>query len=65
MKYIPKRKLKVIMAMFFGTGIFGIFLGLTSVQFFITFLGTINLCLGGFFGYVFLTQKPKLKGKRK
>jgi hypothetical protein len=31
----------------------------------ITFMGVINLCLGGFFGWVLLTQKPKLDDKRK
>ncbi len=53
------------MGMFFGTGIVGIFMGLNSNTMMITFLGVINLCLGGFFGWVFLTQKPKLREKRK
>ncbi len=65
MKYIPRQKLKVLMGMFFGTAIVGILMGLHSKTLMITFLGVINLCLGGFFGWVFLTQKPRLKDKRK
>ncbi len=65
MKYIPRQKLKVLMGMFFGTAIVGILMGLHSNTLMITFLGVINLCLGGFFGWVFLTQKPRLKDKRK
>ncbi|NIP61484.1 MAG: hypothetical protein GWN01_05115 [Nitrosopumilaceae archaeon] len=65
MKYIPPHKLKVLMAMFFGTGALGIIMGLTNEHFFITFLGTINLCLGGFFGYVFFTQPAKIRDKKR
>ncbi len=68
MKYIPPRRLKVLIALFFGTGIWGIYFGLSNpsqTSFMITFLGVINLCLGGFFGWVFLTQSPKLRDKRK
>lgn len=65
MKYIPRQKLKVLMGMFFGTAVIGIIMGLHSNTLMITFLGVINLCLGGFFGWVFLTQKPRLKDKRK
>ncbi len=65
MKYIPPHKLKVIMGLFFGTGIAGIFLGLNNNVFYLTFLGVINLCLGGFAGWIFLTQKPRLRDKRK
>jgi hypothetical protein len=28
-------------------------------------MGVINLCLGAFFGWIFLTQKPQLDDKRK
>ena len=65
MRYIKPEKLKVMMAAFFGTGILGIVLGLSSNYFYLTFLGVINLCLGGFVGWLFLTQEPKLRGKRK
>lgn len=47
------------MIMFFGAGAVGIAIGLGFNYFFVTFLGTINLCLGGFIGWLFLTQTPK------
>ena len=65
MRYVRPHKLKVLMAAFFGTGIFGILIGLSSTEFYITMLGTINLCLGGFVGWIFLTQKPRSRDKRK
>ena len=68
MKYVKPHKLKVLMLLFFGTGSMGIIMGLSThsqVSFFITFMGVINLCLGGFFGWVFFTQKPNLPDKRK
>jgi hypothetical protein len=65
MRYIPPKKLKVIMLAFFGTGAVGIVMGLQFHQLMVTFLAVINICLGGFFGWVFLTQEPKLRDKRK
>lgn len=65
MKYISPNKLKIIMLMFFGTGIWGIGMGLSQNIFYLTTLGVINLCLGGFVGWVFFTQKPKSRDKRK
>ncbi len=53
------------MILFFGTGIWGILLGLWGNNFYLTILGVINICLGGFAGWLFFTQKPKLKDKRK
>jgi len=60
------------MMMFFGTGILGIVIGLSVAPSFssdssilITFMGVINLCLGGFFGWIFLTQQPKEEDGRK
>ena len=68
-KYIQPKKLKVLIALFFGTAGMGIFVGLviaTGIQsLYITFLGVINLCLGGFVGYLLLTQKPKVRDTRK
>ena len=68
-KYIKPKKLKVLIALFFGTAGMGIFVGLviaTGIQsLYITFLGVINLCLGGFVGYLLLTQKPKVRDTRK
>ncbi len=60
------------MMMFFGTGILGIIIGLTVAPNFspessllITFMGVINLSLGGFFGWIFLTQNQKEEDPRK
>jgi len=53
------------MMVFFGTGVFGIAVGLTQEIFMMTFMGVINLCLGGFFGWIFLNQEPRSKHKRK
>ena len=68
MKYVKPQKLKVMMLMFFGTGIMGIVMGLTipsQMSFYLTSLGVINLCLGGLVGWIFLTQQPGLRDKRK
>ena len=73
MKYINPLRLKVLMMMFLGTGILGIIIGLEVAPNFsrdssllITFMGVINLSLGGFFGWIYLTQKPQEEtGKRK
>jgi len=66
------------MLLFFGSGIFGIIIGLyfgelaqvrqapPSMNYFmITLLGVINFCLGGFVGFILLTQEPKQKNKKK
>ena len=68
MKYIKPKKLKVLMILFFGTGIMGIVIGLSipsQTSLGITSLAVINLCLGGLVGWIFLTQKPKSRDKRK
>ena len=68
-KYIQPKKLKVLIALFFGTAGMGIFVGLviaSGIQsLYITFLGVVNLCLGGLVGYLLLTQKPKVRDTRK
>ena len=68
-KYIRPKRLKVLIALFFGTAGMGIFVGLviaTGIQsLYITFLGVVNLCLGGLVGYLLLTQKPKVRDTRK
>jgi len=72
MKYIKPLRLKVLMMLFFFTGIIGIVIGLTVApnmssyaSLLITFMGVINLSLGGFFGWVFLTQQPNEEDPRK
>lgn len=59
------QRLKVILGMFFGTGAVGILIGLQYSAFHITVLGTINLCLGGVFGWILLTQRPRDRDRRK
>ena len=72
MKYINPLRLKVLMMLFFGTGILGIVIGLTVApslssdsSLLITFMGVVNLSLGGLFGWIFLTQQPKPEDSRK
>ena len=65
MRYVKPTKLKVLMIMFFGTGIWGIAMGLWQNVIYLTTLGVINICLGGFVGWLFFSQVPKLRDKRK
>ena len=70
MKYIPPKKLKVLIIMFFAAAGFGIYSGLelatSGMQgLMITLLGVVNLCLGGFMGFLLLTQKPYARDSRK
>ena len=57
--------------MFFGTGILGIVIGLSPIAsssgqtMFITFMGVVNVGLGAFFTFLFLTQEAKSPDKRK
>lgn len=56
------------MILFFSTAAWGIYMGLSvpsQISFYLTSLGVINLCLGGFVGWLFLTQQPKSRDKRK
>jgi len=65
MKHVAPKKLQIIMMMFFGTGIWGIIMGLSQNFFYLTTLGVINICLGGFAGFIYFTQKEKSRDKRK
>ena len=69
LKYIPPKKLKVLVIMFFVAAAFGIFIGLVVAGpgqvLYITLLGVVNLCLGGFMAYLLMTQKPKVRDSRK
>ena len=70
MKYIPPKKLKVLLIMFFAAAGFGMFSGLflatSGMQgLMITLLGVVNLCLGGFMGFLLFTQKPYTRDSRK
>ena len=74
-KFVNPKKLKVLMAVFFGVGLWGIVFGLwlgnfatTSSQslnyFMIVILGVINLLLGGLMSYLFLTQERKIDPRK-
>ena len=69
MRYINPVRVKVLMMMFYGTGIIGMLVGLSiappSSTVMITFMGVINFGLGAFFTYIFLTQKSPSGDKRK
>ena len=64
-KYIPPKKLKVLIVMFFvGAGV-GIILGLLSNYLYLTLLGVVNLILGGVMGFILLLQAPRVRDDRK
>ncbi len=70
MRYIEPTRVKVLMMMFFATGILGIIIGLSPIAgkeqtMFITFMGVVNVGLGAFFTFIFLTQEAKAPDKRK
>ena len=69
MKYVQPKKLKVLIALFFGSAGMGIFVGLVIAEgiqsLYVTFLGVVNLCLGGFVAYLLMTQKAKVRDSRK
>jgi len=70
MRYIEPVRVKILMIMFFATGILGIIIGLStitppSLKMMITFMGVINIGLGAFFAFLFLTQIQKDPDKRK
>ena len=68
-KFVQPKRLKVLIALFFGTAGMGIFVGLQIAEgiqgVYITFLGVVNLCLGGFVSYLLMTQKAKVRDSRK
>jgi hypothetical protein len=71
MRYIEPIRVKVLMIMFFATGSLGIVIGLSPIAsnadatVMITFLGVVNIGLGAFFAFLFLTQIKKDPDKRK
>ncbi|MDH3278555.1 MAG: hypothetical protein OEL84_04900 [Nitrosopumilus sp.] len=69
MRYIEPTRVKVLMMMFYATGIIGIIIGLAvappSMIMMLTFMGVINVGLGAFFTFIFLTQVQKSPDKRK
>ena len=69
MRYIEPTRVKVLMMMFYATGVIGLIIGLVvappSMTMMITFMGVINFGLGAFFTFIFLTQIKKDPDKRK
>ena len=69
MRYIEPTRVKVLMMMFYATGIMGLIIGLVvappSMIMILTFMGVINVGLGAFFTFIFLTQIQKEPDKRK
>ena len=69
MRYIEPTRVKVLMMMFYATGVLGMIIGLVvappSMKMMITFMGVINFGLGAFFTFIFLTQVKKDPDKRK
>ncbi len=69
MRYIEPTRVKVLMIMFFVTGSVGIVIGLSPIAasqtVMVTFMGVINIGLGAFFAFLFLTQIKKDPDKRK
>lgn len=69
MRYIEPNRVKVLMMMFFATGVLGIIIGLViappSATMIITFMGVVNFGLGAFFTFILLTQTQKAPDKRK
>lgn len=69
MRYIEPIKVKVLMMLFYSTGVMGLIIGLVvappPMTVMITFMAVINVGLGAFFTFIFLTQAPKAPDKRK
>jgi len=73
MRYIEPTRVKVLMMMFYVTGIVGIVIGLSpitppSLKIMITLMSMINVGLGAFFTFIYLTQiqaEPDARKKKK
>jgi disulfide bond formation protein DsbB len=73
MRYIEPTRVKVLMMMFYVTGIVGIVIGLStitppSLKIMITLMSMINIGLGAFFTFIYLTQiqaEPDARKKKK
>ena len=70
MRYIEPIRVKIMMIAFFIIGAIGIVVGLfapfaASQTVMITFMGVVNIGLGAFFAFLFVTQIKKDPDKRK
>ena len=71
LKYVQPKKLKVLITVFTAVGIWGIVFGLwmggekASMNYFmIVVLGVVNLFLGAFMAYLYLTQVKKVDPRK-
>ncbi|MEC7711325.1 MAG: hypothetical protein VX587_03345 [Thermoproteota archaeon] len=71
LKYVNPKKLKILIAVFSMVGIWGIAFGLfmgtqkASMNYFmIVVLGVVNLILGAFMAYLYLTQEKKIDPRK-
>ncbi len=71
LKYVNPKKLKILTLVFFMVGIWGIVFGLwmgtfkASMNYFmIVVLGVVNLCLGAFMLYLYMTQEKKIDPRK-
>ena len=71
LKYVNPKKLKILIAVFSVVGIWGIVFGLfmggqkASMNYFmIVVLGVVNLFLGAFMTYLYLTQIKKVDPRK-
>ena len=71
LKYVNPKKLKILIAVFTVVGIWGIAFGLfmggqkASMNYFmIVVLGVVNLFLGAFMAYLYLTQVRKIDPRK-
>lgn len=69
MRYVEPTRAKVLMMLFFVTGVIGMIVGLViappHLTMIITFMGVVNFGLGAFFTFILLTQVQKSPDKRK
>ena len=73
MRYIEPTRVKVLMMMFYVTGILGVIIGLSAVtppnlKIMITLMSMINVGLGAFFTFLYLTQiqgEPDARKKKR
>ena len=73
LKYVQPKKLKILILVFTGVGLWGIRFGLfrgsiddsgSMNNFMIVVLGVVNLFLGAFMAYLYLTQVRKIDPRK-
>ena len=71
LRFVNPKKLKILTMVFFMVGIWGIVFGLwmgtfkASMNYFmIVVLGVVNLCLGAFMLYLYMTQEKKVDPRK-